>query len=207
MLEILTALFVFIMLFIRLPVRIQLKSRNCKNRRLLGKIELFSLSACAIIFISMIICAGIEGKVDKELVIGCTIVFGGTLLMIVIPLIIASNSKEKTSHWEHIYALTNQRPDETDYGFSKKNPIWAGTCEEYMNHLVADNGEPFEWKYIKKMDVPRENNMSLNARGDCIMFKIGIVFKNGKEDVIYIVRKTGLDNMTTWHAPKGYKYL
>jgi hypothetical protein len=204
MLWFLGGLFLAVNLLIRVPVRIGLKINP--NNEKLGKIDLIALIATGIIFIALIACALIEGEVESGLATACIIVFGGAMMMIIVPLSLASIKERR--YWVQLYNQTNQRPYNEDYGFSRENPIWSGTCEYYMEHLIANSGENFKWKYSKKIDLPKDNGIvKVNGIYGCEMHKIKIIFNEDKIDTIYIITKAGLNKMKTWHAPKGYKFV
>ena len=77
-----------------------------------------------------------------------------------------------------------------------------------MEHLIANSGENFKWKYSKKIDLPKDNGIvKVNGIYGCEMHKIKIIFNEDKIDTIYIITKAGLNKMKTWHAPKGYKFI
>lgn len=204
MLAFLAGMFVVINLLIRVPIRIALMANP--NNEKLAKVDLVALVVTGFNFIGIIICALTSGEIDSASATACIVVFGGAMLLIIVPLSLSAISNRR--YWIKLYNQTNQRPNEEDYGFSKDNPIWAGTYENYMKHLVAENGKIFKWKLSKKIDLPVDGGIpKLNGVWYCEMYKIKIIFNEEKIDAIYIVTKSGLDKMKPWHAPKGYKLI
>jgi hypothetical protein len=147
-----------------------------------------------------------EGKIESGLATACLIFFAVCLLLIIVPISLTLIQERK--YWTQMYNQTNQRYYDEDYGFSRENPIWAGTCEYYLSHLMASSSEAFKWKYSKKIELPKENGVvKVNGIFGCEMHEIKIIFNEGKTDTIYIITKAGLDKMKTWHAPKGYTFI
>ena len=175
-------------------VRIELIRTSHKVNNEMTMLDGILMIAAGINLIALVVYGIITGEVDAGLAVSCLIVFGGPLLLIIISWIRVSIKENKGS--TDIYPP--KRWDEEDYGFSKDNPIWVGTCKYYMKRLAAKNGKPFRWE-SKRIDLPKKSGFV-----GCKMYEIRIIFDE-KEDVIYLVTKKGLNKtLGTWNAPRGY---
>ena len=203
MIEILGGIFLGLNLLVRVPIRIGLKI-NPRNEKL-AKLDAIAFIATGVVLIAMIICGLLEGEIESGLATAALIVFGGAFLMIIVPLSLAAIKDRR--YWIDIYNKTNQRYNNDDYGFSKENPIWAGSYDDYMKHISAENGEHFKWKYSKEIELPKDNGIvKINGIWGCKLHKIKVIYEDERIDTIYIMTKAGLEKMKTWHAPKGYVY-
>ena len=202
--NILGGLFVFLNLFIRVPVRIALHFKP-NNARLMH-VDLIAFIATGINAGAICIYAYVTKAISLGLCLTLSILFLGFSFWLIY--LAEKKKKDEKLYWENIYKQTMQKPDRDDYGRCKENPIWAGTPLFYFNHIYTLDGNFVSWKLRQRVELEKKNGCShMNGFLACEMAEYDIFVKGKHVDTFFVCTKGGLDKMKIWHAPKGYKFV